>query len=207
VTVALADDFPARALDIARLGRLSFLDDAPEIVGRDPVLRYPRPIGEAAATAIALCGDGAAEIWRRRTGQRQQIRVAVREAAAALAGYAYLRLSPGEAARPQDWDPEPGGWRAWGARSVLRGENASNPAVGIYRCRDGRWIHVHGGLPHLAARIREVLGTDDPGIPAAIAGWDAEALEEALAEAGTCAAVVREAEEWRRHPQGQILEE
>ncbi|MBM9594476.1 CoA transferase [Roseitranquillus sediminis] len=205
MTASLARDLPQRALDMAGLGGLAFLGDPPDIVGRDPVLRFPRPIGEAAATAIALCGDAAAEIWRRRTRQRQRPSVAVREAAAALAGYAYLLLDPNEGARPADWEPEPGGWRAWGARSLLRGENASNAAVGIYRTRDGRWIHVHGGLPHLATRIMEVLGTDASGIPAAVADWDAKPLEDALAEAGTCAAVVRSAEEWRRHPQGRAI--
>lgn len=205
MTAPLAAAFPQRAFDMARLGGLAFLGKAPDIIGRDPVLRFSRPLGEASATVIALCGDAAAEIWRHRTGERQHPRVAVREAAAALAGYAYLLLSPGDAARPEDWESEPGGWRAWGARSLLRGENASNPAVGIYRTRDGRWIHLHGGLPHLATRIEKVLGTDGAGIPAAVAGWDAEPLEDALAEAQTCAAIVRDAEEWRLHPQGRAI--
>lgn len=205
MTEPLAGAFPERAIEMAGRGGLAFLGEAPEIVGRDPVLRFPRPIGEGAATAIALCGDAAAEIWWRRTGERQRPWVAVREAAAALAGYAYLLLTPGAAARYEDWEPEPEGWRAWGARSVLRGENASNPAVGIYRCGDGRWIHVHGGLPHLARRIMDVLDTDGPGITAAVAEWNAEHLEDALAAAETCAAVVRDADEWRQHPQGQRL--
>lgn len=205
MTAALAKDFPQRGLDIARLGGLAFLGELPEIVGRDPVLRFPRPIGEASATSIALCGDAASEIWRRSTGERQRPRVAVREAAAALAGYAYLLLDPGAAARSADWEQEPEGWRAWGAHSLLRGENASNPAVGIYRTRDGRWIHVHGGLPHLATRIMEVLGTDGPGIPAAVAGWDAEMLEDALAESRTCGVVLRDPDEWRRHLQGRAI--
>jgi crotonobetainyl-CoA:carnitine CoA-transferase CaiB-like acyl-CoA transferase len=201
----LADRFPERALDMARLAGLSFMGEPPEIIGRDPVLRYPLPLGEGAATAIALCGDRVAEIWRRRTGKSQRPRVAVRRAAAALAGYAFQLLSPSDQVRSGDWEPEAGGWRAWGARSVLRGENASNPAVGIYRCRDDRWIHIHGGLPHLAERISRVLGADGPAIRAAIAGWAAEELEEALAQAETCGAVVRGAGEWRQHVQGSLL--
>ena len=202
----LAEDFPERALDMARRAGLAFFGEAPGIIGRDPVLRHPYPIGEGAATAMALCGDAAAEIWRRRTGERQRPRVAVRAAAAALAGYAFQLLTPSDKARLGDWEPEGDGtYRAWGARSLLRGENASNPAVGIYRTRDGRWIHVHGGLPHLAERIMAVLGTDGPGIPAAVATWDAEALEDALAEAETCGAIVRDAAEWREHQQGRLL--
>lgn len=205
VSADLADRFPQRALDMAHLGGLSFLGEPPVIIGSDPVLHFPRPIGEAAATAIALCGDAVGEVWLRRTGQISRLRVDVRAAAAALAGYAYQLLTPSENARQSDWEPEAGGWRAWGARSLLRGENASNPAVGIYRCRDGRWIHIHGGLPHLAERILKVLDTDGPGIPDAIGKWEAESLEEALAAAETCGAVVRSTKEWHEHPQGRLL--
>lgn len=202
----LPPDFPDRAVAMARRAGLAFAGEAPVVTGRDPAMRFPRPLGEAAAVAIGLCGDAAAEIWRRRTGVAQRPHIAVRRAAAALAGYAYQRLAPGGAAiRAGDWEAEPGGLRAWGARSMLRGENASNPAVGLYRTRDGRWFHVHGGLPHLAERIMGVLETDGPGIAAAVARRDAEELEEALAAADTCGVTVRDAEEWRRHPQGRAL--
>lgn len=197
--------FPARAEAMAHRAGLMFFN-APEIIGRDPAMRFPRPLGEAAASAIALSGDAAAEILRRRTGIAQTPRVAVRHAAAALAGYAYQVLAPGNPAiRAQDWEAEPGGLRAWGARSMLRGENAGNPAVGLYFTRDERWFHVHGGLPHLADRIMDVLGTDGPGLKAAVGKWDAEALEEALAEAGTCGVAVRDEREWLSHPQGKVL--
>jgi len=198
--------FPQRAEAMAGRAGLAFFGETPQIVGRDPAMRFPRPLGEAAATAMGLCGDAAAEIWRRRTGVAQRPRVAVRHAAAALAGYAMQVLAPGGAAvRKADWEAEPNGLRAWGARSMLRGENASNPAVGLYRTRDGRWFHVHGGLPHLADRIMRVLETDAAGIEAAVAQWDAEALEDALARAGTCGVAVRDAQEWLRHPQGQAV--
>lgn len=92
----LPGSFPARAEAMAIRGGLLF-HVPPKIIGRDPAMRFPRPIGEAAATAIALCGDGAAEIWHRRTGNRQQASVSVRSAAAALAGYAYQMLPRGGA--------------------------------------------------------------------------------------------------------------
>jgi crotonobetainyl-CoA:carnitine CoA-transferase CaiB-like acyl-CoA transferase len=184
---------------------LAFFGAPPELIGRDPVLRYPVPLGEASALAMALCGDAVAEIWRRRTGQDQMVRVPVRNAAAAIAGYAYQLLDPSPFARAEDWEPEAGGWRAWGARSLLAGMNASNPAVGIYRCRDGRWFHVHGGLPHLARRICDVLQTAPDGIPAAVGLWDSATLEDALAAAETCGVTVRSRAEWLSHPQGRRL--
>lgn len=198
--------FPERGAAIARRAGLTFFGVPPEVIGRDPVMRFPRPLGEASAIAIGLCGDAAAEVWRRRTGITQVPRVEVRRAAAVLAGYAFQVLSPGSAAiRTADWEMASDGLRAWGARSMLRGENASNPAVGIYQTRDGRWFHVHGGLPHLAAKIMSVLGTDAQGIEAAVANWNADDLEEALAAAGTCGVAVREAAEWASHPQGRAL--
>lgn len=199
--------FPERAEAIARRAGLTFLGETPEIVGRDPAMRFPRPLGAAAAIAIALCGDAAAEIWRRRTGRAQRPRVAVRHAAAAVAGYAFQKLAPGGVAvRISEWEAQPDGdLRAWGARAMLRGENAGNPAVGLYPTRDGRWFHVHGGLPHLADKIMDVLETDAAGIGAAVGRWDAEALEEALAAAGTCGVTVRDADAWRCHPQGRAL--
>ncbi|MCW5718528.1 MAG: CoA transferase [Bauldia sp.] len=201
----LPSEFPERALAMAARAGLGFLGSAPEIVGSDPVMRFPTPIGEAAATAMALCGDAVAEIWRRRTGEAQRPRVAVRAAAAAMAGYAFQLLQPADGIVLEGWEKEPAGWRAWGAHALLAGSNASDPAIGIYRCRDGRWIHLHGGLPHLAERIMAVLGTDRAGICAAVAEWDSEQLDEALAEARTCGAVVRSAEEWRRMEQGDAL--
>ena len=203
--MSLPDAFPKRAVAMAEAGGLRFLGPEPEIVGRDPVLRSPFPLGEAAATVLALCGDGAAAIWAARGHGPQRPRVEVRRAAAALAGFAFQRLDPGPEARAADWEPEPGGWRAWGARSMLRGENASNPAVGIYRTTDGRWLHLHGGLPHLARRIEAVLGASGAAIAGAVGRWEAAALEDALAEAGTCGVIVRDADEWRDHPQGRTL--
>jgi crotonobetainyl-CoA:carnitine CoA-transferase CaiB-like acyl-CoA transferase len=195
----------ARTVTIAGAAGLSFFGDVPQVDGQDPVLRYPRPIGEAAATALALCGDVASEIWYRRTGQRQRVRVDVRRAAAALVSFAVQRLEPNARATLDQWEQSAAGWHAWGWRSFLRGENASNPAVNIYRCQDGRWIHLHGGFPHLAERITTVLHCEGPKIPDAVARWQSTDLEEALALAATCGVVARGVEEWADHPQGRRL--
>lgn len=66
---------------------LGFFGAPPELIGHDPVLRHPFPLGKASALAIALCGDAIAEIWRRRPGKDQTVRVRLRDAAAAIAGY------------------------------------------------------------------------------------------------------------------------
>ncbi len=46
-----------------------------EITGADPVLPAKFPVGEAAATALALCGATAAHLWELRTGRSQRVRV------------------------------------------------------------------------------------------------------------------------------------
>jgi hypothetical protein len=85
--------------------------------------------------------------------------------------------------------------------------NASNPAVGLYQCADGHWIHLHGGLPRLKAPTLAVLGCDDDAasIAAAVSRWPAAGLEDALAAAQTCGAIARTASEWAAHPQGAVI--
>ena len=49
--------------------------------------------------------------------------------------------------------------------------------------------------------------TDDPeAVGAAVARWNAVALEDAVVAAGGCAAAVRTPDEWRAHPQGVVLD-
>lgn len=80
-----------------------------------------------------------------------------------------------------------------------------DPFISLHRTADGRWIHLHALFPHLERRLLGVLGCRPEGIAAAVADWQAEALEDALAEAGACGAVVRTASEWLTHPEGAHL--
>ena len=72
---------------------------------------------------------------------------------------------------------------------------ADNPLIALYECRDGRWVHLHGAFPRLADPTRRVLGisegADSEAVAASVAKWDAQPLEDALAEARTCGAMVR----------------
>ena len=86
---------------------------------------------------------------------------------------------------------------------------ADNPLIALYECRDGSWVHLHGAFPRLADPTRRVLGlargADAEAVAAAVAKWDAQALEDALAEARTCGAMVRTQEEWADHEQGRAI--
>ncbi len=92
--------------------------------------------------------------------------------------------------RPIDWQMPP----VW------------DPVAGDYPTRDG-WIRLHTNAPHHRAAAERVLGrqTDRAGMAAAVAAWDKRELETAVVEAGGCAAQMRSAEEWSRHPQGQAV--
>jgi hypothetical protein len=80
------------------------------------------------------------------------------------------------------------------------------PLSRFFRTADG-WLRPHANYPWHRARLLGVVGApEDPGAVAeAIANWPAEALETAIAEAGGCAAAVRTSEQWRAHPQGQVV--
>ena len=156
------------------------------VVGQDPIFSYRFPVGEAAAVALGACGVAVSNLWELKGGRPQQVKIEVRRAAASLGSRSFLRLQGGHT--PTSYA-------------------TNNPLVDLYRCRDGRWVHIHGGLPNLAYGTMKVLGCsrDRDSVTAAVAGWDAEALEEALTAAHQCGAMVRTADEWAAHPQGRAL--
>jgi crotonobetainyl-CoA:carnitine CoA-transferase CaiB-like acyl-CoA transferase len=180
----MADDRVAALL--AEVGLPPTASDRARIEGHDPVLPTAFPIGEAAAVALAACGAAVASLWEDRTGEDQSVTVDVRRAAASLIGFAFQRLDGGPTRRPAE----------------------GHPLVALYEGRDGRWIHLHGAFPRLAERTQAVLGgglDDGASVAAAVKKWDACVLEDALAEAGTCGAMVRTVDEWRAHPQAEAI--
>jgi crotonobetainyl-CoA:carnitine CoA-transferase CaiB-like acyl-CoA transferase len=155
------------------------------LVGADPVLPTPYPVGEAAATAIGAAATIAAQTWRDATGQGQEVTVDVRRAAESLVSFLRQRVDGPPMERPGTW----------------------SSTTHLFQANGGRWIHLHGGFPHLADGTLRVLDCppDRGSIAAAVAERDPYELEEALAAAGMCGAVARTREEWLDHPQAQAL--
>jgi len=150
--------------------------------GHDPVYPTCFRAGEAAAVALAAAASAAADLWCIRGGAAQQIGVDVRAAAASLLSFGYQRVS--------------------GAAF----ERGSLATTALYRGRDGRWIHLHGGFRSREGTLALLGCADDAGaIAGTVATWDAQALEDALAEQGCCGVKLRSVDEWRRHPQGIAL--
>jgi crotonobetainyl-CoA:carnitine CoA-transferase CaiB-like acyl-CoA transferase len=169
-----------------------------EIDGADPVLPSPLRIGEAGAATIAAAALAAARLWQIRTGRRQTVHVDVDAAAAAMRSSRYLQVVASDAAAPDEY----------AARQFVDFRpRAARGGAGVFPTRDGRWMYLHRVLPHHNSRICAVLecADDETDIAAAVKGWDALALEEAVVAAGACAAVVRSAAEWQTFEQAQAL--
>ena len=147
------------------------------VEGADPVLRTPYRVGAAGAAALAAVGIAAAELWRLRSGRRQQVAVDLRAAAASLKSGAYLRI---------DGKPPPAPW---------------DPMSGFYAVRDGRWVSIHCNFANHRKAALDVLGAPEERekANAAAKSWDGAALEEAIHKAGGCAGLARSAAEWAAH--------
>jgi crotonobetainyl-CoA:carnitine CoA-transferase CaiB-like acyl-CoA transferase len=178
MTAAEAFAFLNRIVDVAPL-------QAPQFSGDDPLLPTPFRVASAAAAALGLGGSAAGEIWRCRNGTQQDIAIDLNAAAASLLSFALLRLDGKAVPRPAE----------------------SNATVGIYRGGDGRYIHLHGGFPHLARGTLDLLKAQNTpeSLAAAVAKWNVFELEDTLARMNQCGAVIRTAEEWRASLQGRAL--
>src|SRR5689334_6849199 len=158
------------------------------IRGSDPFYRTPYRAGETAAAALAATGIAANDIWELRTGRRQQIEIAVREAAATLRSSDYTLQKNDTGA----WQPAPVSPHMAHMREITQ----------PWRTRDGRWFLPHFNLPHLGARVLKVLdcGNTAAEVSAAVARWNADSLEQAIATARACGGKVRTTSEWLLHP-------
>ncbi len=157
---------------------LAGIEGAATITGADPVLKTPYRVGTAGAAALAATGIAAAQLWKLRGGRDQSVVVDLRAAAASLKSSAYLRI---------DGKPPSAMW---------------DPYSLFYPVKDGRWVRFHCNYPHHRAAALRVLGVgeDVEAAKRAAASWDGSALEDAIHAAGGCAALVRSAEEWAKHP-------
>jgi crotonobetainyl-CoA:carnitine CoA-transferase CaiB-like acyl-CoA transferase len=153
------------------------------VAGSDPVLEARHRPGEAAAAALGLLGAWSAHIGEQRGAEPQSVRVDTGSAAASLLGFAVQSAERLDLTRYQ------------------------NPLSALYPTADDRWIHLHGGFPRLADGLTALLGCDATAesIGAAVKTWSGDALEDAIAGAGLCAALARTTTEWGEHPQGLAL--
>ncbi|MBI3284117.1 MAG: CoA transferase [Burkholderiales bacterium] len=140
-------------------------------------------VGAVASASIAAQALMAAQIWQARSGRLQQVEVEQRHALALFRSERYLRI---------DGQPPADPW---------------SPIAGYYQCSDGRWIQLHTNFPHHRDGVLRVLRCDytRAAVAQAIDGWQAQELENRLADAGMCAAMIRTPQEWQAHPQAAAI--
>jgi crotonobetainyl-CoA:carnitine CoA-transferase CaiB-like acyl-CoA transferase len=76
-----------------------------------------------------------------------------------------------------------------------------------YPTKDGRWFLPHFGIQHLKERVLGVLKCEatPEQVAKTLLQWNAQELEDAIAEVNACGGMIRTNEEWLAHPQGQTL--
>jgi crotonobetainyl-CoA:carnitine CoA-transferase CaiB-like acyl-CoA transferase len=165
-------------------GDAAALDDV-TLTGEEPQLPSSFRVGASAQAGIAAAGLAAAQIWKLRSGQSQNVAVDMRHAVIECRSERYLRV-----------DGKPPG-PTWDA------------IAGVYKTRDQRFVRLHTNFRHHRDAVCKVLNCEPEreAVQAALMQWDAEAFETAGYEAGGVVAMMRSHQEWSASPHGRALAE
>jgi crotonobetainyl-CoA:carnitine CoA-transferase CaiB-like acyl-CoA transferase len=165
-------------------GEASALDDV-TLTGEEPQLPSSFRIGASAQVSIAAAGLAAAQIWKLRSGQSQNVAVDMRHAVVECRSERYLRV---------DDKPPPPAWDA---------------IAGIYKTRDARFVRLHTNFRHHRDAVCKVLNCEPEReqVQAALMQWDAEAFETAAYAGGGVVAMMRSHQEWSASPHARALAE
>src|SRR3954471_269141 len=163
-------------------GDLGALDNL-ILSGEEPQLPSSFRVAAAAQAAVAATGLAAAELWKLRSGQSQDVAVDMRHAVVECRSERYLRV---------EGKPPPPAWDA---------------IAGIYRTRDQRFVRLHTNFPHHRAAVCNVLNCrpERENVQAALMQWDGEAFESAAYAAGGVVAMMRSHEEWSGLPHAKAV--
>jgi crotonobetainyl-CoA:carnitine CoA-transferase CaiB-like acyl-CoA transferase len=172
----LSDIWTSAGGDLAAL-------DAVKLTGEEPQLPSSFRVAAAAQASVAAAGLAAAEIWKLRSGQSQDVAVDMRHAVVECRSERYLRV-----------DGKPPG-PTWDA------------IAGIYKTRDQRFVRLHTNFPHHRDAVCKVLNCkpEREEVQAALMQWDAEAFETAAYAGGCVVACMRSHDEWSATPHAKAL--
>jgi hypothetical protein len=137
-------------------------------------------VTDLACASIAAAGQAVSELLQQHTGRLPHLEVDRR-----LASFWFAT-----SIRPLGWSVPP----MW------------DPVAGDYATQDG-WIRLHTNAPHHRAAAETVLGAVDnrAAMASNVAQWAKSDLEQAVVDAGGCAAEMRTWAQWQAHPQGQAV--
>src|SRR5947207_1454339 len=159
--------------------------DAVTLSGEEPQLPSSFRVAAAAQVSIAASGLAAAEIWRLRSGDAQNVSVDMRHAVVECRSERYLRV---------DGKPPPPAWDA---------------IAGVYKTGDNRFVRLHTNFPHHRAAVCKVLDckAERDDVQARLMQWEAEKFETAAYAAGGVVAMMRPYDEWQATPHAKALAE
>src|SRR3954452_6707858 len=148
--------------------------DALTLTGDEPQLPSSFRVAAAAQVSVAATGLAAAEIWKLRSGQAQDVAVDMRHAVVECRSERYLRV---------DGKPPPPAWDA---------------IAGVYTVRDG-FVRLHTNFPHHRDAVCRVLNckAERDEVQAALLQWHGEAFETAAYAGGCVVALMRSHDEWQ----------
>ncbi|OPK08753.1 CoA transferase [Pseudomonas sp. VI4.1] len=137
-------------------------------------------VTDLACASIAAAGQAIGELLNQQTGRLPHLEVDRR-----LASFWFST-----SIRPMGWSVPP----LW------------DPIAGDYATKDG-WIRLHTNAPHHRSAAEHVLGVcaDRAAMASKVAQWTNTDLEQAVVDAGGCAAEMRSWAQWQAHPQGQAV--
>ena len=151
----------------------------------DPI--YPSPLRLAAGVSTILGNIAGVvdDIRHQQTGQRQTAQIHMGQAAVGISSMWVLKVN--------------------GVNALESMPDSLAPGQGIFPTRDGRYLYLLGGFPHIVERTFEVLGCSYDNVAEHVASRDADEMEARLIDAQLPGVVVKSPEEWLAHPQGKLL--
>ncbi|MCW1247122.1 CoA transferase [Pseudomonas sp. SAICEU22] len=137
-------------------------------------------VTELASASIGVAGQAVAALIHQQTGRLPTLEVDQR-----LASFWFST-----SLRPIGWSVPP----MWDA------------VAGDYATADG-WIRLHTNAPHHRQAAETVLGAcaDRADMASKVIRWNKAELEQAVVDAGGCAAQMRSWQAWQAHPQGMAV--
>ena len=185
------DDLPRHLARLLEGTGVSPADAGGEITfaGCDPLFPSAVRLGSAFALSAMAAAVGTATISRMRTGQGQDLSIDLRRAAHGI--------------NPEfTFHPTVNGW------PYPNPIGSFHPfTVFPFRTKDRRWVYPSAVYPAQQFAWTNFFdcGANHRSVAKAIAGWNADDLEEAANAQGHTLCIARTAEEWAHHPQGQYL--
>ncbi|MCY3733048.1 MAG: hypothetical protein OXG42_02090, partial [Chloroflexi bacterium] len=116
------------------------------------------------------------DIRCQQTGQRQSAEINMGQAAVGISSMWVLKIN--------------------GQNALESMPDSMAPGQGIFPTRDGRFLYLLSGFPHIAERTLEVLGCTYDNTAEYVAAHDADEMEARLNAAQLPGVVVKSPEEW-----------